>query len=63
MRYQALDPAQRLGQCEQPEAAQKQRDFFFGGIDLFFTDQFRAGVEGRGNGAGWGVTTSLSWRF
>jgi hypothetical protein len=38
-------------------------ELFFGGLDLFVTDQFRAGVEGRGNGAGWGVTTSVSWRF
>ncbi len=38
-------------------------ELFFGGVDVFVTELFRAGVEGRGNAAGWGVTTSLSWRF
>ena len=38
-------------------------ELFFGGIDIFVTEQVRLGIEGRGNGAGWGVATSVSWRF
>lgn len=38
-------------------------ELFFGGVDVFFTEVVRLGVEGRGNGAGWGVAASIGWRF
>lgn len=42
---------------------QDRYEFFFGGIDLHVRDEFRIGVEGRGNEAGWAVTASVGWRF
>jgi hypothetical protein len=38
-------------------------EVFFGGLDMHVTDEFRLGVEGRGNAAGWGAMASVGWRF